>query len=214
MSAGRAAAPDRASLLWLRFAGMFGGEALSRKFGDEPPPEWCAAIARLRDFELDRGLRRLAYSGRDALPGLPAFLRLCRSVHDATDDDMPRPPAGPPLPSTPQGDAWDAAAGRHLLGHVTRRAARGVHFASARARRACSASAPDAETRELTAPLVDAKTAWARAMREAEAAGTLPADGGAALWAERIAAAERTVAQVRARFAAMSPAPDAEGIAL
>lgn len=215
MSARLGVAHDRASLLWVRLAGMFGGDAVVRKFGEEPPPEWSAAISRLRDFELERGLRRLAFSGRDGLPSLPAFLRLCRIPHDATDDDAQRP-AGAPSQALPthQGDRWDVAAGRHLLGHILRLSARGQHLASPRMLRTHPMPEPDADSRELVAPLVRGKNAWAQAMREAEAAGTVPADNGAALWGQCMAVAERDVARVRARLGIPCAASAAGGIAL
>jgi len=106
--------PSRANEIWKRFAGMFGADALARKFGETPPPEWRVMLDRLKEFEIDRGVRRLAYSGKNHVPSLPEFTKLCRMV---ADDDVDEGPNRIALPSPHewQGDGWDVAANLRLL---------------------------------------------------------------------------------------------------
>lgn len=175
---------DRADSLWRRFAGMFGAEALARKYGDSPPPEWRVSLDRLKDFELERGMRRLVYSGKPHIPSLPEFLRLCREVggdDHASADARQMPPsrqlAQQPVPR------WSEQANIHLLGHISRQARKRVYYA----------------TQELIQPLIEAKNAWAEDMREAETEGRLPADNGREWWDYAIGNAERAVELVRAQ---------------
>src|SRR5581483_9576020 len=110
--------PSRASEIWKRFAGMFGADALERKFGKTPPPEWHVMLSRLKDFEVDRGVRRLAYSGKNHVPSLPEFTKLCRMVADDTVDEGPQRLALP-NPDTFQGDGWDISGNVRLLKFIT-----------------------------------------------------------------------------------------------
>lgn len=110
--------PSRANQIWTRFAGMFGADALERKFGKSPPPEWSAMVSRLTGFEIDRGIRRLAYSGKPHVPSLPEFTKLCRMVGDDALEEGPKRNALP-NPDTWVGDVWDVASNRRLLKHIT-----------------------------------------------------------------------------------------------
>ncbi len=106
--------------LWNRFAGLFGGDAIERKFGAKPPVEWEVMVGRLKPFELERGMRRLVYSGKSYVPSLPEFVKLCRTVGGTDDvDDGPKPPALP-APEQFTGDDWDAIASQHLLAYTMR----------------------------------------------------------------------------------------------
>ena len=111
---------SRASEVWRCFTGMFGGDALERKYGKTIPPEWPAMLARLKDYEVDRGVRRLAYSGKAHVPALPEFVKLCRMVGGDEVDEGPKPLALP-APDDLQGDEWDVQGNTHLLGHILRR---------------------------------------------------------------------------------------------
>lgn len=139
---------SRANDLWKRFVGMFGGDSVERKYGLTPPPEWIAMVGRLKGFELDRGVRRLAYSGAVGMPSLPAFTKLCRAVGDDSVDEGPKPIALP-NPDTWQGDEWDMTANRHLLAYLMR----GV-------------LAKRTYTPAETQVLVAYKKAWSQDMRE------------------------------------------------
>lgn len=190
--------PSRTSELWQRFVGLFGGEAVRRKFGDAPPPEWVGVIGQLNDYQLERGMRRLLASGKAHVPALPEFRRLCVMV----GDDELDPPDLPAL-SAPawDGDGWLIAANKHLLAHIARQAAAGIHYASVRDRNVyprLKDYKADAETTALTGVLVDYKNAWARDMREWDG---LPAvEDQKRTWAECMARADAQINVLRPTF--------------
>lgn len=110
---------SRGNDVWRRFAGLFGGDAIMRKFGKDIPPEWTSVLSKLKDFELDRGMRRLVHSGRDGVPSLPAFVKLCRTIQEDGVEEGPRPIALP-NPDNWQGDKWDIAANLRLMSYLMR----------------------------------------------------------------------------------------------
>lgn len=161
---------SRAKALWTRLCGLFGSEALARKFGETPPPEWVAALSRLSEIEIERGLRRLVYSGASHVPTLPEFMKLARTVGSGEQFGEPRPPNALPAPSW-SGDAWDAAANPHLLAHITRmlkadpqRYGRAATYLGMRVAFAPNADA-SGEFIEAMQTLVAAKKLWAEEMR-------------------------------------------------
>lgn len=156
---------ERAADLWHTFAGMFGADAIERRFGANPPGEWINAVGRLTQFEFERGLRALERSGMASVPSLPQFMRLCKQLGEDSDRRQTRPPE---LPF--DGDRWTIIANQRLLKHIMTQASRGNHYCSVHDR---SVPVPrlehwqaDAETHALTQPLVDYKNAWAQDMRE------------------------------------------------
>jgi hypothetical protein len=168
-------AHSRASEIWERFGGMFGADAVERKFGLTPPDEWKAMLSRLKDFEIDRGVRRLAYSGKAHVPSLPEFTRLCRAVGDDSIEDGPQRIALP-NPEAFQGDGWDIGGNLRLLKHITT-----ILSAKANAlgevpqmqvkrdpqgRPLHLMSAPSPQQRQTTAILLSYKQAWSQDMRE------------------------------------------------
>lgn len=166
--------PSRANQIWTRFAGMFGADALERKFGKSPPPEWNAMLSRLNPFEVDRGLRRLAYGGKPHVPSLPEFTKLCRMVSDDEVDEGPRR-AALSNPDAFQGDGWDIAGNMRLLKHITTALAAksnafGVvpeiqrEYKNGQFSRLMSV--PSAQQVQTTAVLVAYKKAWSQDMRE------------------------------------------------
>lgn len=138
--------PSRTGELWKRFAGLFGADAVERKFGPTPPSEWIAMVERMREFELERGLRRLVYGGKGHVPTLPEFVKLCRSV-GGEEFDEPKPITALPAPDS-RFDEWDMAGNKHLWNYI---------FAQMKTRKF-----DERETRIL----VGFKNAWARDMRE------------------------------------------------
>lgn len=160
----------------MRLLGCF-GDSLLRKFGEEPPEEWCAVIRDLSDFQLARGMRRLVASGRTAAPSLPEFRSFCtRMGHD--EDAAERPPALG-APDTFAGDAWDIRANRLLLAHITKRLSvaprcygpiKPFNFRLQSDGRYENPASP--EQAAATAVLVAYKCAWARDMREWEGSPT------------------------------------------
>lgn len=108
---------SRATEIWKRFGGMFGVDAVERKFGKTPPVEWQIMLGRLKDFEIDRGVKRLAYSGKGHVPTLPEFTRMCRELGGEYDEGPKRPAL--PNPGAWQGDEWDIEANQRLLKFMT-----------------------------------------------------------------------------------------------
>lgn len=97
---------------------------------------------------------------------------------------------------------WDVQANLHLMAYLMRQARAGIHYCSERMRTYPMPAKSDHESAELMQPLVDAKTYWAQDMREHEAGPGIPKDGGKALWAEYVEAAENRIADLRGRKAA------------
>lgn len=193
---------QRAEEVWARIIGLFGGDAVKRKYGASMPPEWRGIVAKLNAVELDRGMRRLVYSGRDQVPSLPVFVKLCRAIGDDSIDDGPRATALP-NPDRWQGDDWDRAANRHLQAHITRR----LHAdprcygapASGRAMRILSREeSPNADASPQFVRnvhrLVAAKKAWAADMRDVAQQGEVSVRMQRECWGDYIGAAERQIA--------------------
>jgi hypothetical protein len=109
--------PSRANEIWKRFAGMFGSDAVERKFGATPPPEWEVMLRRLKDHEIDRGVKRLAYSGKAHVPTLPEFTRMCRELGGGEYDEGPQRPALP-SPGACSGDQWEIEGNLRLMSHI------------------------------------------------------------------------------------------------
>lgn len=147
---------NAAGELWVRFAGMFGAETLSRKYGDRPPEEWVKVIGKLRRPEFERGLRRMLHSGKPHIPTLPEFLRLCREV-GGDDFDAPKP-LRLEAPLQPPPDKIAKEAGKNLLGEILRS---GYRWGAERGDRAGRHEAD-------TLILVRWKNEWVRLMRGAD----------------------------------------------
>ena len=165
-----------AAEVWRRFAGMFGREAVARKYGEQIPEEWPAMMSRLNEYQVQRGIRMLAYSGKQHVPSLPEFVKLCR---DAEHDHGG--PARPALDKPPEwnGDKWDQAANIHLLGYVTR---------AVRVKRGFDAA--------QTGVLVAMKNRWAELMRDGEAKGEgIPVADQVHCWNECMRQAEEIIAK-------------------
>lgn len=174
-------AESRASEVWRALIGLFGGDSVMRKYGKTMPAEWPGTVGSLNPVELNRGMRRLTRSGRDQVPSVPAFLRMCRAVGEDPDESAPAPSL-PRLPSAGRvGSDWDTTANIHLLAHITRRTCRrGAKYSY-----------------EETQVLVRAKNAWAADMRDQATArpdGQIPIDFQRECWNDYIEAAEREIA--------------------
>lgn len=171
--------------LWQRLGGLFGADALERKFGRSIPREWSGIVDRMPHGELERGMRRLVYSGKPHVPTLPEFVKLCRTVGD--DAEFGGPKASTPLLAGPPDvtDAWGAVANRHLLAYVLK------HHAQFRGgMRYGGHPLPWLTTR--TQILVRWKNEWARLMREADDADREP-QAQRNLWAACMSQAEEEI---------------------
>lgn len=103
--------------VWRRFTGMFGADAVERKFGKgEIPPEWVAMCSRLNEYQIQRGIRQLAYSGKAHVPSLPEFVKLCR---DAEHDVRPSTVHPALTNHGAQMSPWELLGNRRLLKYIT-----------------------------------------------------------------------------------------------
>jgi hypothetical protein len=176
--------------VWKRLTGLYGGEALDRKFGLTPPDEWVAMLGRLGDYEIDRALRRLAYGAKGTVPSLPEFVSLARM---ARHDDWDEPQLGPPrLEHQYAGDVWDMRANSWLLHYLTSRQREGWLYCD------LDCNPNSQESKDLTAPLVKYKNAWARDMREY--GKDVPLDYQVKHWRADMALAEIEITKVRERY--------------
>lgn len=166
--------------LWLTFAGMYGAKSLEAKFGATPPDEWRRDIARLKDYEVDRGLARMKARGEAHIPSLPMFIRLCREVINDADSGGNHDQAKPE--DKREFARWVVSANRHLLAYLMTRT---------KERNAMTA---DESRMDI---LVTAKNNWAEQMREWERDGELPADHGHSLWVEMMRGSEQSIDMVR-----------------
>ena len=116
---------------------MFGADAIERKYGAEPTPEWIDAIDQLSDEQVVNGLRGLVKSGAAHAPTLPQFVAECRNAREWT-----KPPSFAALEDKREW-GWDIAGNNHLMAHILREGKDGVYF-----------------TREQTEILVAYKNAW------------------------------------------------------
>lgn len=172
-----------ATEVWRRFSGMFGADAVERKYGREIPPEWTAMCGRLNEFQVQRGIRQLAYSGKSHVPSLPEFVKLCRDAeHDV------RPPVVHPVLTheTDADDPWGWLANRRLLQHITK-------VIAAEPRRYGTRDTP--EFARNVNIVVAFKNRWADLMRDSATADGVAIADQEASWNECIRMAE---AQIKA----------------
>ena len=188
---------QRVESVWRRFIGMFGGDAVKRKYGDAIPPEWPAVLAKLSAQHLDRGMRRLVHSGRDSVPSLPAFVRLCEHLGD---DPLENAGSVATLPSgaTSALDEWDCVANLHLLAHMRRRISKGGRpFGAPGVYLGHGLSASPETSREMhwcVARLAKAKNDWVSDMREiADPDNRVDGHIQRQCWNDYIGAAERDI---------------------
>lgn len=162
-----------ATEVWRRFSGMFGADAVERKYGPAIPDEWHAMLARLNDHQVQRGVRQLAYSGRSHVPSLPEFVKLCRDAeHDI------RPPVPHPAIAAPEWDRWLLAGNRRLLGYITRKIP----------------ESPHRYDHSGVMPLVAMKNRWVEIMQGAAGPEGVPPDEQNQCWAACMREAEEIIA--------------------
>lgn len=79
---------DRALEVWKNLCEMFGSKFVSN-YGENPSQMWIAAINGFKDYEVQRGLRKLLYKGSGTPPTLPQFVSACKYSDD--EDTTPNP---------------------------------------------------------------------------------------------------------------------------
>lgn len=190
-----------ATEVWRRFAGMFGRDAVARKFGETIPDEWHAMLSKLNEYQVQRGIRMLAYSGKAHVPSLPEFVKLCRDAeHDREITDQP----ALPNPDRWQGDEWLAAANRHLLGYITRVVSadpkifgRGPSYMAMKDPKRMHDKILDASPEHVrnVNTLVKFKNLWAEQMRLSANADGVPIAEQQEVWRECMKRAEAEIAK-------------------
>jgi hypothetical protein len=193
---------DRAPEVWRRLIGLFGGDSVRRKYGDTPPTEWASVIAKLNDYDLERGMRRLVHSGRGHVPSLPEFVKLCRTVGQA--DDVPDAPQNPQLSAPDDGrfDDWAMTANRHLLAYVFKHTALRTRRYAPGWTSGGGVVTPGPESRARTAVLVKWKNEWAARMRAAADEHGVNVEDQRDIWANCMALAEAELDAMAQRQAA------------
>lgn len=181
---------SRTAELWQRMGGLFGADALERKFGREIPTEWRGIVERMPIPELERGMRRLVYSGKAHVPTLPEFVKLCKAVGDDGEFGGPKGAAALPPPPQTVTDAWGAQANFHLLAYVQTR-----HRDFRGGMQYGGHPAPWLTAR--TQILVRWKNEWARLMRESDESDRESA-AQKSLWAACMSQAEDEIASTPA----------------
>ena len=103
---------DKSVEIWTSLAEMYGSKFIANS-GDVPPQMWKAAINGFKDFELQRGLRKLLFKGGATPPTLPQFVAACKYA----DEDTPPEVQRPALPRPEYADPVYAHAQRCLLAY-------------------------------------------------------------------------------------------------
>jgi len=173
-----------ATEVWRRFSGMFGADAVERKYGRTIPDEWHAMLGRLNDFQVQRGIRQLAYSGKPHVPSLPEFVKLCRDAeHDI------RPPTVHPALAAPEWDRWLLAGNRRLMRYITTRIPKDPLVYGHRDEPAFASN---------VMALVAMKNRWVEIMQVSAGPDGVPPDEQNGCWANCMREAEAVIAQERA----------------
>lgn len=170
-------------MVWSRLAGCY-GEALARKFGDEPPEEWRAAITALSDYQLTQGMRRLLFSGKSHVPALPEFVRLCRAIGHMDDVPDQRPSLPALTHDKPEPDKWVVAGNRRLLRYITTRCAASSRCFGDPSRESNPNFVHNVKT------LVAYKNRWTEVMQETATEQGVPVDDQMMFWRECMREAE------------------------
>lgn len=200
--------PSPAAEVFRRFIGMFGADAVARKYGQGVPDEWKAMLMRLNEHQVQRGVRMLAYSGKSHVPSLPEFVKLCRDAeHDREVNDQ----TALPNPDAWQGDEWGSAANHHLLAYITREVSRNPErygkgrptYEAMQKKRKPGDGNADASPEFVACVqvLVGYKNGWAQDMREEAVAGAVPVERQKAYWADCMRRAEEQITQLRESYA-------------
>jgi hypothetical protein len=181
------------------------GESLTRKFGDEPPPEWVSGISMLNDYQLQRGMRRVLLSGKPHAPALPEFMKLCRTVgHDDSIADEVKPQQHPALAAPPvdeKVEAWTALGNRYLMKYIstkipenTQRWGRPATEGGMKLSTEPNADASPEFVRNVKT-LVGFKNRWVDLMLEVATDDGVPIDDQQQCWTECMRMAEEEIAR-------------------
>ena len=156
--------------MWRRLGGLYGFDAVSRKYGEVPPDEWVQMIGGLSDAQVANGLEKLFKEGVKHCPSLPEFINHCRDARNwGPIRDLPYLP-------DPKSDGWVVAGNVHLMAYVRRNAGNRRYFNS-----------------EQTMNLVAWKNAWVRDVSEEAGSDGLDVKRQKEMWADCMARAEASM---------------------
>ena len=62
---------------------------MAQMHGDKPSQMWIMAVSGFKDYEIERGLRKLLYKGSGTPPTLPQFVAACK--YSEEDEAEPTP---------------------------------------------------------------------------------------------------------------------------
>ena len=77
---------DRALKVWTSLCEMFGSRFQSN-YGEAPSQMWIESINGFKDYEIQRGLRKLLHKGSGTPPTLPQFIAACK--YSEEEDSTP-----------------------------------------------------------------------------------------------------------------------------
>ena len=178
----------RTASLWQHMGGLFGADALERKFGRDIPREWTSIVERMPAAELERGMRRLVHSGKAHVPTLPEFVRLCKAVGDDGEWGGPKGQHALPAPAQNVTDPWGTQGNIHFFAYV---------YGHAKDFAGLTAEQNDVRTRIL----VRWKNEWAQLMRDGDAEDHDPV-AQKAMWEACMTQAEAEMASAGDQVAA------------
>ena len=96
---------DRALQVWKNLCEMFGGKFVSN-YGEQPTQMWIATINGFKDYEIQRGLRKLLHKGSGTPPTLPQFVAACKYSEEEDQTPTPSTTALPRIASQYDEPVW------------------------------------------------------------------------------------------------------------
>jgi hypothetical protein len=80
------------------------GNKFTAAYGESPSQMWTVTIAGFKDFEIERGLRKLLFKGSGTPPTLPQFVAACKYSED--DEPISAPVDAPKIASQFNEPVW------------------------------------------------------------------------------------------------------------
>lgn len=68
---------------WKRFCAWYGADAVERKFGVQPPEDWCDCIEDLDEIALAKAMAQVREKFPTWMPSLPEFEQIIRDLRRA-----------------------------------------------------------------------------------------------------------------------------------
>ena len=96
---------NKIETIWAALTDMYGSKFLSA-YGEKPSQMWTVAINGFKEFEIQRGLRKLLHKGSGTPPTLPQFVAACKYSEDEDTRPNPSTSALPRIPSQFDEPVW------------------------------------------------------------------------------------------------------------